>query len=132
MATRPAGAKAPTDRQPKIEKPKIESVEIDLADGFDDDGAPKFRKVPASRVMIRDIEVTVPKEALDDFELLDDIRATQDEHDMSRFPSLLRRLVGDEAYKTILDALRGPNGRVSASDGAEFVYDVFKALNPNS
>ncbi|MCC4906974.1 hypothetical protein [Microbacterium sp. cx-59] len=132
MPTKPAGARAPQDRQPKTEKPKVESVEIDLPDGFDDDGDPKFRKVPASRVVVREIEVTVPKEALDDFELLDDIRATQDEHDMSRFPSLLRRLVGDDAYRSILDALRGPNGRVSASDGAEFVFDVFKALNPNS
>jgi hypothetical protein len=126
MPNPPAGATKPQDHQPKVDKPKVEKVEIDLPDGFDDDDKPKFRKVT-----LRDVEVTVPDEALDDFEVLDDIRAVQDQNDASRLPSLLRRLVGDQ-YRAVLDQLRGANGRVTTSDGAQFVLDLFQALNPNS
>ncbi|MDF2992090.1 MAG: hypothetical protein K0S37_2604 [Microbacterium sp.] len=135
MPTKPAGAKAPTDHQPKTIKPKIEKIEIDLPDGLDDDDEPKFRKVPGRRVSMptalgKTVDVDVADEALDDFEVLDDIRAVQDQNDASRLPSLLRRLVGDQ-YRTVLDELRGANGRVSTSDGAQFVLDLFQALNPN-
>lgn len=136
MPTKPAGAKAPQDHQPKTEKPKVEKVDIDLPDGFDDDGEPKTRKVPGRRVTMPTasggtIAVDVPNEALDDFEVLDDIRAVQDQNDASRLPSLLRRLVGDQ-YRSVLDAIRGENGRVSASAGSKFIMDLFSALAPNS
>lgn len=135
----PAGATAPQDHQPKTEKPKVENVDIEVPEldetgkpAFDDDGNPKTRTVPARRVSVEGIEVTVPEEALDDFELLDDIRAASDEQDASRLPSLLRRLVGQD-YKRILSELRDPvTGRVAASAGTKFVWDVFGALNPNS
>lgn len=132
MATTPAGVKAPEDHKTKTEKPNVEHVEIELPDGVDDDGEPKFRTVPARRVVLRDIEVTVPEEALDDFEVLDDIRAVQDNKDGSRLPSLLRRLAGPDEYKKVLEGLRGANGRVSVEDGSKFVLDLFAALAPNS
>ncbi|MFB3980331.1 hypothetical protein [Microbacterium proteolyticum] len=131
MPTKPAGAKAPQDHQPKTEKPKVETVEVDLPDGFDEDDNPKYRKASARRVTVSGVEVTVLEEALNDFELLDDIRAAQDLNDGSRMPSLLRRLVGND-YSKVLDALRGPNGRVTVEAGSQFVWDLFKALNPNS
>ena len=77
------------------------------------------------------IDVDVPDEALDDFEVLDDIRAVQDDNDPSRLPSLLRRLVGDQ-YREVLKALKGPNGRVTTEAGSTFVMDLFQALSPNS
>lgn len=130
MPTTPAAAKAPQDRQPKTVKPKVEKTEVTLGEGDD------ARTVPARRVTMpvapaKDITVIIADEALDDFEVLDDIRAVQDANDASRLPSLLRRLVGDQ-YRTVLDQLRGPNGRVTTSDGAQFVLDLFQALNPNS
>ncbi|HWU28025.1 MAG TPA: hypothetical protein VN041_02905 [Microbacterium sp.] len=125
----PKGAKQPQDRKPKDDKPKVDQVEIDTPTGeVDDEGKPKTRKVKASRVAIRGIVVTVPHEALDDFEVLDDIRAAQDSDDASRMPALLRRLVGDVDYKRVLNALRGANGRVSIADGGQFVMDLFEAL----
>lgn len=135
MPTKPAGAKTPQDHQPKTPKPKVEKIEIELPDGVDDDGNEKTRKVPGHRITMKtpngtDVEVDIANEALDDFEVLDDIRAAQDQNDASRVPSLLRRLVGDQ-YRTVLDALRGPNGRVTTKVGTEFVFDLFKALNPN-
>ncbi|WP_336630001.1 MULTISPECIES: hypothetical protein [unclassified Microbacterium] len=116
--------KAPQDRQPKAEKPKVDTVEITIGDGD------AKRTVKARRVAIRGIVVTVPEENLDDFEVLDDMRALQDNQDPSRMPSLLRRLIGDD-FRRVLDALRGENGRVSVEDGTKFVWDLIQALNPN-
>lgn len=131
--TAPKGAKQPEDRKAKVEKPKVDTVEIDVETGETDaEGKPKTRKASARRVAIRGIVVTVPDEALDDFEVLDDIRAVQDQDDASRLPALLRRLVGTDDYRRVIDALRGPNGRVSVEDGSTFVLDLFKALNPSS
>lgn len=135
----PEGATVPQDHQDKTEKPKVENVQIEVpeldAKGLpttDDDGNAKTRTVDARRTTVNGITVTVPEEALDDFELLDDIRAAGDNGDASRLPSLLRRLVGDD-YKRILDELRDPvTRRVSAKQGSQFVWDMFGALNPNS
>lgn len=124
--------KAPQDHKPKEEKPKVDTVEIDVETGETDaDGKPKTRKAKARRVALRGVVVTVPDEALDDFEVLDDMRALQDDEDASRMPALLRRLIGDD-YKRVLNALRGSNGRVSVEDGTTFVWELIKALNPNS
>ena len=126
MADKPKNVAQPQDHKPKSEKPHVDTVEITLGDGDD------ARTVPARRVSLRGIVVTVPEEALDDFEVLDDIRAVQDANDPSRMPALLRRLVSAEDYKRVIDALRGPNGRVKIEDGAQFVMELFGALNPNS
>lgn len=115
----------PQDHKLKVEKPKVDTVEITVGQGEEE------RTVPARRVAIRGIVVTVPDENLDDFEVLDDMRAVQDQQDASRFPALLRRLVGDD-YKRVLDALRGPTGRVKVEDGILFVNDLIGALGPNS
>lgn len=129
MATRPTAAKAPQDHQPKTIKPKVEKVETVLGEG-DDARTVSARQVTMPVAPDKSVVVVVADEALDDFEVLDDIRAVQDQNDASRLPSLLRRLVGEQ-YRTVLDQLRGPNGRVSTSDGAQFVLDLFQALNPN-
>ena len=106
-------------KKPQDHKPKVEKVEIAIGD----------RVVPARRTVIRGIEVTVADEALDDFELLDDL-AQLEEKKATRLPSVARRLFGDE-YSTILDGIRGENGRVSIEDATEFIRDVFGAINPN-
>jgi len=139
MPNIPEGATVPQDHQPKVEKPKIENVQIEVPEldekglpKTDDEGNQKVRTVDARRTNVGGITVTVTEEALDDFELLDDIRAAGDDGDASRLPSLLRRLVGDD-YKRILNELRDPvTRRVSAKRGSQFVWDVFGALNPNS
>jgi hypothetical protein len=123
----PAGVAAPADHKAKAPaKPAVEQVEVELTN---EDGSK--RRIPARRVSLRGIVVTVPEEALDDFEVLDDIRAGQDSQDASRLPALLRRLVGDSDYRRVIDGLRGPNGRVSIEDGTTFVLDLFQALNPS-
>jgi hypothetical protein len=118
--------KQPTDRKPKDDKPKVDTVEIEVGEGKDK------RTIPARRVAIRGVVVTVPDEAVNDFEVLDDIRAVQDQDDASRLPALLRRLVGDADYRRVMDALRGANGRVAIDVGSEFVLELFQALNPSA
>lgn len=107
--------KKPADHKPKVEKPKVEKVE------------------GGRKVTHRGIVLTIEDAAFDDFELLDDLRAVQDNDDASRMPSLLRRLAGDDGYRAVMEGLRNKKtGRVSISDGVPFVQDIFEALNPNS
>lgn len=111
-------------KKPQDHKPKVEKIDVTLGDGDD------ARTVPARRVTIRGVTVTVADEALDDFELLDDL-AQLEEKKATRLPSVARRLFGD-GYRDVLDALRGTNGRVTIEDATGFIRDVFGALNPNS
>lgn len=123
MVEIPAGAKVPQDR-----KPKKEDVE-DLIGGD-------------TIITVRGVDFTIPQEVRDDFELLDDLAQLDAREDATRLPSLLRRLLPDidqgedkparNQWKTAMDLLRGENGRVTIEDGANFVWDIMKELDPNS
>lgn len=109
----PEGVKQPEDHRPKadVENPKVERVE------------------GGRTVTHKGITVTVPDEALDDFELLDDLREMEQTGNVAVLPSLLRRLAGQDGYKAVMAGLRNPEtGRVSAGEGAEFVQAIFEAL----
>lgn len=110
----PKNAKKPTDRKPKAE-----------------DG-------PAERtITVRGITLTVAAEALDDFELLDDLALLEDEGAAdnlraSALPRILRRVAGDQA-RALMAAARDPEtGRLSVEGGATLVGEVLAALSPNS
>lgn len=106
MTEIPAGAKKPADRKSK------------------DDGGPL-------EVVVRGATITVPREALDDFELLDDMSQLEDGNPQ-RMPALLRRLVGDQ-WKTVLDLARDEDtGRVSIEAGALLVQEIMEGISPNS
>ena len=98
--------------KPQDRKPKVETV----------DGV--------STVTIQGITVKVDKDALDDFELLDDLAQMQD-GDGARIASIARRLFGDD-FKAVMDGLRGENGRVSVEATSEFIGELLAALAPNS
>lgn len=104
-----ATAKKPQDHLPK--KPAVKEVE------------------GGKRVTLRGVTVTVLNEALDDWELLEEIDRLESGQ-VQKMPSLLRRLVGDD-YQLVMDTLRGKSGRVTVGDAAEFLTDLFGALNPN-
>lgn len=122
----PEGAKAPQDHQDKA-GPKYEEVEVTLNEGTDDE-----RKVPARRVTVDGVTVTVPEEALDDFEVLDASSRLQ-QQDPSALTALLRLLVGND-WSRIMQELKASasTGRVNVETGAKFVNDLLGALNPNS
>ena len=108
MTDIPAGAKKPQDRKPKAED------------------APTV-----TTVAVRGIDVTVPADALDDFELLDDLHELENGN-ATRLPAVLRRLVGDQ-WQAVMDVARDPEtGRVSIESGAEVVREIMEGLAPNS
>lgn len=113
----PDGVKQPEDRKPKTEVAK-----------------PTVKKVDGGKeVTYQGISVVVEDDALDDFELMGELRLMQDSEDPTYMPGILMRLLGREQTKTAMDALRDPEtGRVSAKAGMEYVQAVFEALNPNS
>lgn len=105
----PANAKKPEDHKSKAE----DAVPEELT------------------VTVRGLELKVMSDALDDFELLDDLNELEQNDNPGRLPSILRRLVGDQ-WKKVIEHLRGENGRVSVEDGSEFIGEVLEALNPSS
>lgn len=111
-----ATPKKPQDHQPKIVKPKVTKTDA----GWD--------------VEHKGVKLTVLTEALNDFELLDDLAALQVDEARSahRIPLMLRRLAGNDGFKAVTDGLRGENGRVPIPETVQFVLEVFQALNPNS
>lgn len=106
----PAGAKVPEDHKPKAEEPKLLTVKGLLG---------------------RDWEV--PIEALDDFELLDDINFLQEQGDPTRMPAVLRRLLGAGQYGAAMNLLRDADtGRVTIESASSFVMELLSGINPNS
>lgn len=117
MTVIPDGAKKPEDHKPKTEVAK-----------------PTVKKVDGGKeVTYQGISVVVEDDALDDFELMGELRLMQDSEDPTYMPGILMRLLGRDQTKAAMDALRDPDtGRVSAKAGMEYVQAVFEALNPNS
>lgn len=102
MTTIPTGAKRPADRR----KPAATKTLTATAAGR---------------------EWTVPAEALDDFELLDDLDEIETGN-AARLPRSLKRLLGEQ-YKDALDALRDQDsGKVGVEAGAEFFRELFESL----
>lgn len=98
-------------------KPADRKAKVDTVDGV-------------STVTIKGVTVRVEKDALDDFELLDDLAKMQD-GDGARITSVAHRLFGDD-FKAVMDGLRGENGRVSVEGASTFIGEVLAALNPSS
>lgn len=84
----------------------------------------------ADGVTVDGVTVHVSADALDDFELLDDLSQMQ-EGNGARVTSAFRRMFGDDASR-ILDELREESGRVRLSRASGFMVSVMKELAPNS
>lgn len=74
-------------------------------------------------------EWTISQDALDDFELLDDL-AELENGNAVRLPSALKRLLGAEQYREAMAVLRNEQGRVTVEAGGKFVQDVLTSVNP--
>lgn len=115
-------AKKPV-RQPQDRKPKtvdVKPVTVETPDGW--------------TVTHHGITITVPRAALDDFELLDDMAEIQKDQKRGtvRMPSMLRRIAGDDGFRAVTEGLRdAETGRVPASTAVRYVFEVLQALNPN-
>lgn len=68
----------------------------------------------------------------DDFELLDALSEMQRTGEPSHTPGILRRLVGNEQTRVVINRLRDKEtGRVSVDAGSDFVLKLLDALDPN-
>jgi hypothetical protein len=76
-------------------------------------------------IIVRGIKLKVYQEALDDLDVLDDLRRLQEE-DVLVLPRLIVKVVGDEWPR--VKKLLSVDGRVSASDGATFFMEVCEAI----
>ncbi len=96
-------------------------------------------------VKVRDAKLRIPLEALDDFELLEDLSEAQslagkddDPEAAGRAAQLalttLKRLLPPSEMEKAKNTLRSPEtGRVKASDMLSLVEEIFEAANnPNS
>ena len=93
---------------------------------------PQDHKTPATTedgplvVAVDGHDYTIERDALDDFELMDDLGRLE-QGQIVRLPAVLRRLLGDEQYAAAVDAIRDPEtGRVTLERGAAFVGDLLK------
>lgn len=117
---------AATPRKPAVKRPPVE------------DHKPKATEVQKAvatdgkvTVTLHEQEWTITVDALDDYELLEDISAV-DHGDVSRLGRVLNQFLGEEQHERAKTVLRGENGRVKASDMTAFFYELVQAVNPNS
>lgn len=123
MATTTKAVKQPQDHQKKEQKPKVTETTVTVGS----------REVEGWAVELHGVTVHVPKEALNDFELLDELGQMQsgEQRSVVSLPSMLRRLVGSE-FRNVMTALKDPEtGRVPVKAGTEFIMSLFKAINTN-
>ena len=80
-------------------------------------------------VEVGEHEYTIDRDALDDFELLDDLGALSSTGDAGVTPSILRRLLGPEQTRVAIDRLRDEKtGRVTVEAGSTFAIALLNSL----
>jgi len=79
------------------------------------------------------ITVSVNPKALDDLDFVEDLgRATSGESTAAfAFPKLMRRVLGDEQYARVKEALREDYGRVPLAKSAEWLMNLLGEIDPN-
>lgn len=125
-----ATEKTPTKKTPTKKTPP----DADAVEG----AAPAAPAAPAERKLkatVRGVDVEVATSALHDWELAEAVGAVQsgDVHGQMLLPSVMRRLIGVEAYAALKQQFRDPaTGRVDAESMGEALGELLVALNPNS
>lgn len=81
-------------------------------------------------IEIRGVRVTVNPTIFDDFELLEALAEIQ-RGDVLALPAVFRAVAGDKAQE-LLDAIRGENGRVTATAATETLVQIMSELAPKA
>lgn len=90
----------------------------------------KPKKADVLHAEVDGIKVSVPVDAIDDFDLLVDLSEMQTGNPV-RIVSAFRRLLGDD-YERVMKELKGDSPRLTVTKASEFFHKTFKALDPNS
>jgi hypothetical protein len=127
----PADAKQPEDRKPKAEDAEQTEVQR-IAERAE--SATVVHEDDATRITLDGVTISVSDDARDDFELLaaiaqmDDAHARGSDKVLVYFPEVLRRLTGEAGWRTVMNGLRGENGRVKVERAVDFLNTVLYIL----
>lgn len=81
-------------------------------------------------ITVAGVQLAVAPTVFDDFELLESLAEIQ-RGDVLVLPTVFRSVAGDKAQE-LLDALRGENGRVTATAVTEVLVQIMRELNPKA
>jgi len=127
----PADVKQPEDRKPKAddaEQTEVQRIAERAA------AATVVHENGDTRITLDGVTISVPDDARDDFELLaaiaqmDDAHARGSDKVLVYFPEVLRRLTGEAGWRTVMNGLRGDNGRVKVERAVDFLNTVLYIL----
>jgi hypothetical protein len=127
----PAAAKQPEDRKPKADDAEQTEVQR-IAERAE--AATVTHEDDGTRITLDGVTIFVPDDARDDFELLaaiaqmDDAHARGSDKVLVYFPEVLRRLTGEAGWRTVMNGLRGENGRVKVERAVDFLNTVLYIL----
>lgn len=81
-------------------------------------------------ITVAGVQLTVDPTVFDDFELLESLAEIQ-RGDVLALPAVFRAVAGDKA-QALLDAIRGENGRVTATAATEVLVQIMSELAPKA
>lgn len=81
-------------------------------------------------IEVAGVQLTVDPTVFDDFELLESLAEIQ-RGDILALPTVFRAVAGDQA-QALLDAIRGENGRVTATAATEVLVQIMSELAPKA
>lgn len=81
-------------------------------------------------ITVAGVQLAVDPTVFDDFELLESLAEIQ-RGDILGLPTVFRAVAGDKAQE-LLDALRGENGRVTATAATEVLVQIMRELAPKA
>lgn len=126
MPTRPAGAKAPQDHQPKATS-SYEEVEVVV--GTDDDGNDIVKA--ARKFVLHGLTLTVEERALNDYRVAR-LMAKARKGDGTAGVDVLDILLGEEQHDQVAALFADADGYVDGEAIGNFTVEMFRALSPNS
>lgn len=72
----------------------------------------------------------VNPDSIDDMEFLELADAVENVGDMSKYPALVKMLIGEEYYRAAVEHFKGKYGKFSATKCGEMFSSAIKALDP--
>jgi hypothetical protein len=117
-----AATRAPAKKAAAPRKPRATGVQ-----------AAKNEAVPESStdliVPLDGVDYRLDEDVFDDVEILEDLAEIQDNDQMHRLPVVMKKMLGEEQWKTWKDAHRNAAGRVPTEPMTEFLSEIFAALS---
>ena len=86
-----------------------------------------------TRISIDGLELPVGSEAMNDFELFDQLNRFNETNAPMLLPRIVRGLFGDDQFNTVMDHLRdSETGRVKFESVVDFLTRAMAAIDPKS